>query len=260
MRGYPTGMDGEAPRAVGWRRLGREFIQGLKDLVYPPVCFFCRQPLSEADREFCPPCLAALTRDTGRACPRCAETVGPFSRVEEGCPSCHRWPVRFEAAFRLGAYEGELREAILRLKRWEGEDLADALGRLWADRLADRLQPRPDFVVPVPLHWLRRLERGYNQAETLAWALAHRLRVPCRARWLWRTRHTPHQTGLSVTARRENVKGAFRARPRQELRGRTIVLVDDVMTTGSTCSEAAQALRNAGAGRILVAVLAKSTS
>jgi ComF family protein len=244
-----------------WLSLSGELFQGLADLVYPPVCSFCGRALAEASARFCGLCVTRLTRDPHAACPRCAETVGPFSAAAADCPDCRRWTLHFEAAFRLGPYEGELREAILRLKNWGGEDLADALGRLCANQLRDKLTPhRPDYVVPVPLHWLRRLERGYNQADALAGALAERLGVPCRTRWLRRTRHTPHQTGLSVTARRENVKNAFQARPRPVLSKKTIVLVDDVMTTGSTCSEAARVLKHAGAGRIIVAVLAKSTS
>src|SRR5262249_56284673 len=106
-------------------------------------------------------------------------------------------------------------------------------------------------------HWRRRWRRGYNQSEVLAQALTDRLRVPCRPDWLRRVRHTPQQVGQSATERRENVRNAFAAPARAQLRGKTVLLVDDVLPTGSTASDAARALRTAGAARIVVAVLAR---
>jgi predicted amidophosphoribosyltransferase len=103
---------------------------------------------------------------------------------------------------------------------------------------------------------MRRLRRGYNQSEILARPLAGRLRLPCRPGWLRRGRRTPQQTLQPPAGRRENVRGAFRARAGAGLRGRTVLLVDDVLTTGSTAHEAARALRQAGAARVVVAVLA----
>ena len=115
-----------------------------------------------------------------------------------------------------------------------------------------------DTVIPVPLHWLRYWKRGYNQSEVLARGLAARLQLPCRTGWLRRIRNTPKQTAQTPAARRENVRGAFRTGRSADLSGRTILLVDDVLTTGSTCSEAARALRDAGAKNVMVAVLAHS--
>lgn len=236
----------------------------MADLVYLPVCRLCEQRLPDGLRDFCAKCAADLTPDSRSTCPSCASTIGPFTSIDDGrpgCPTCRGLKLHFDAAVRLGPYEGVLRDAILRSKAWAEEDLAEALGRRWTEPALKLLRGQePDFVVPVPLHWLRRLHRGYNQAEALAHALSETLGIPCRAGCLWRTRNTPHQTGLSVTARRENVKEAFLARPRQELQGKTILLVDDVMTTGSTCSEAAKALKRAGAGRVIAAILARSDS
>ena len=112
------------------------------------------------------------------------------------------------------------------------------------------------MIVPVPLHWWRRLTRGYNQSEVLAQSMAEQLRIPCHPRWLRRIRNTPQQVGQSATARRQNVQKAFSSFERAALCGRTVLLVDDVLTTGSTASDAARALRAAGAARIVVAVLA----
>jgi ComF family protein len=159
---------------------------------------------------------------------------------------------------RLGSYEGLLREVILRLKHLSGDGLAELLGELWAEHADAKLRDvHANAIVPVPLHWRRRWKRGYNQSLALARGLAARLRVPCRPSWLRRIRHTPEQTQQTPNARRGNVRGAFRA-PAKILPGHTILLVDDVMTTGSTAHEAATALRNAGATRVIVAVLARA--
>ena len=108
------------------------------------------------------------------------------------------------------------------------------------------------------MHWRRRWQRGYNQSEALARGLAASLGLPLRSRWLRRIRNTPSQVHQSPTARRENVRGAFRAARGVRLDGLCILLVDDVVTTGATSSEAAKALRKAGARRVVVAALTRA--
>jgi ComF family protein len=152
-----------------------------------------------------------------------------------------------------------LREVILRLKYSSGEELAELLGDLWAENAASRLRElTADTVIPVPLHWWRHWRRGYNQSEALARALARELGLPCRPGWLRRIRNTPKQTNQTPSDRLVNVKGAFKTSVTAAVKGKTILLVDDVLTTGSTCSEAAHVLRTAGAARVIVAVLAHS--
>jgi ComF family protein len=237
---------------------GQEFGRGLLHLVYPNLCGVCGQALPPDHAPFCAPCRRNLLDDPHPTCPYCAATVGPYVALEGGCTSCRESRFPFDRALRLGLYEGLLKEVILRLKHASGEGLAELLGRLWAEHAEARLRELgADLVVPVPLHWWRRWQRGYNQSEALARALAARLHLPCQPGWLRRIRHTPPQTAQSVTARRENVHNAFRARPRAALQRKTVLLVDDVLTTGSTASEAARALRAAGAARVVVAVLAR---
>ncbi|HXG12821.1 MAG TPA: ComF family protein [Gemmataceae bacterium] len=241
------------------RAAGRELVQGLVQLLYPAACEVCGQALPPDQAELCADCRAALTADPHPSCPRCAATVGPFANVADGCGFCRNETFHFERVLRLGPYEGLLRQVILRMKHLSGEGLAEAVGDLWAGHLAPRLRDdRPDLIVPVPLHWWRRWRRGYNQSEELAYRLAAHLGLLCRPSWLRRVRNTPQQAASSAAARRQNVRGAFRAAPRPALAGKCVLLVDDVLTTGSTASEAARALRDAGAARVLVAVLARS--
>ncbi len=235
------------------RELGRGFLQ----VLYPGVCGACGRSLAAGETGFCTACRAVLLTDPHSACPRCASTIGPYVPTEHGCPHCRGIHLHFDQALRLGPYDGLLRELILRIKWSQGESLAEGLGSLWAEHAGPRLRAvGADLIIPVPLHWWRRWKRGYNQSETLARALAASLNLPCRPAWVRRIRYTPFQVHQTPAGRVKNVHNAFRARTSARLRGRTVLLVDDVLTTGSTCSEVAKALREAGAARVTVAVLA----
>jgi ComF family protein len=238
----------------------RSLAQGALQLLYPRVCWSCGQGYPPGGDDFCPACLESLTRDLHPRCPQCAAAVGPFVNLDDGCTHCRGVALGFEGALCLGSHVGLLRALILRLKHHSGEGLAEVLAGLWANHRSCAFRASgAQVVVPVPLHWWRRLTRGYNQSESLARALARNLGIPCRSRWLRRVRATRRQRhDMSPAARKENVHQAFRARPNPELKGKTILLVDDVMTSGSTASEVARALKRAGAGQVVVAVLARA--
>lgn len=243
-----------ALRSAGW-----QLAHGLLQLVYPSSCFVCGQFLPAEQANFCTGCRGALTTDPLPCCPRCAGTVGPHVHLEGGCNACRDQFFHFACVVRLGPYDGLLSQVILRLKHVANEGLAEVLGELWASKVETRLRDlKADVIVPVPLHWWRRWTRGYNQSEVLARAIAHHLRMPCKPGWLRRIRNTPRQVGQSNTARRDNVRKAFSAPAWAEVRGKTILLIDDVLTTGSTANDAARALQAAGAARIVVAVLARA--
>jgi ComF family protein len=238
-------------------RLGRELLRGARQLIFPNLCMICEQAVPVGHETVCPACREALTADPHRVCPRCTSSIGEFAALEGTCAHCGGASFHFDQAFRLGVYGGILREVILRMKYGGDEILAATVGSVWADHWAARFRAvEAQVVVPVPLHWWRRWRRGYNQSEPLAVALAGRLGLPCETRSLRRIRYTRPQTNQSATARRENMRGAFRSSGGVAVRGRTILLIDDVLTTGSTVSEAARALKAAGAARVVAAVLA----
>ncbi len=170
------------------------------------------------------------------------------------CELCRRGLRGFDAAYSFGGYEGVLRELIHLFKYARIRPLAGPLGEILA-----RAIPRDqtfDAIVPVPLHWRRRWQRGFNQSALLAGAIARRYGIPVRTA-LRRTRATPTQAGLTNARRRSNVAGAFRVGRKAQVAGCRILLVDDVMTTGATASACAAALKRAGAHYVALLTLAR---
>jgi ComF family protein len=233
----------------------------LLDLVFPAVCPVCAVRSDDPmHRPFCGPCWTALPVGLGPGCSVCGE---PFPGLAGGlpCDACRRTPPPYAFARAVAPYRDGMREAIHALK-YEGRPvLAAPLGRLLAEAGGPRLPAPPaewaDGLVPVPLHPARLAERGFNQAELLATPCAARWRLPVLGRALIRIRPTLPQTDLTAAARRANVRDAFRVPRPSEVRGRRLLLVDDVLTTGATVGSAARALRAAGATAVGILTLAR---
>jgi ComF family protein len=193
----------------------------------------------------------------------CASCRTPFQNAfpldaEGRCALCRHGLRGFDAAYCYGSYEGVLRE-LIHLYKYSGvRTLAGRLEELLAAALPR--DERFDAVTPVPLHWRREWRRGFNQSELLARRLAKRWGIPM-VRTLRRSRPTLAQAGLSNTGRRANVAAAFRCRQDAQragrIAGRRLLLVDDVMTTGSTAAACAAALKRAGAERVTLATVAR---
>jgi ComF family protein len=256
--GYHAGMR----RWIG--RIGKK-VGGLGvaccDLLYPPACIACGAELADrrGGAELCDGCLRALGPEATHSCRRCGGDVPENPLVPGRCLACQELTLCFDTVIPLGSYDAELRWAVLRMKRVSHNALAAAVGRLLAQRRHEHLADvRADFVVPVPMFWRRRLRRGINSPNVLARHLAASLRIPMRPRVLIRRVNTKPQTSLSSAERRKNVRGAFRVRRPDIVRGARILLVDDVLTTGATCSEAAKTLKEAGAAMVAVAVVART--
>jgi ComF family protein len=169
------------------------------------------------------------------------------------CALCRLGFRGFDAAYCYGCYEGALRELIHLFKYDKVRTLAPRFGEWLA--LALPRETAFDLVVPVPLHWLKRWQRGFNQAELLAREVARRWRAPL-LRIARRKRYTAAQAGLTNAQRRKNAAGAFTVKGR--LDGKHVLLVDDVLTTGATASACARALKRAGAARVTLLTLART--
>lgn len=234
------------------------WLAPLIDLVFPPICPVCGRRLDRHGRDpLCLPCWEAFPRLRPPVCARCGRPL-PGLGPGEACEACRRAPPPFAYARAVAAYRDGMREAIHQLKFGGRVALARPLGDLLAEGAGLDLSVEGiDGVVPVPLHARRQAERGFNQAELLARRLARRWRRPFLPRLLVRTRWTRPQTELDEAERRRNVRGAFRVLDPEAVAGRHLLLVDDVLTTGSTVAEASRALLAAGARVVGVLVLAR---
>lgn len=208
----------------------------------------------------CPQCVQLIAPELPACCPWCGAILPEGIQPSEDCPACKDFPLKFDTVFPLGRYDGPLRDAVLRTKRISGEAVSLALGRLLAMRLGERIAVfAPQLVVPIPMHWTRRLLRGTNNPDLVAECLGRPLGIPV-VRTLARRRYTSPQRNLLPRERFRNVRGAFalrRWRPRR-WNGARVLLVDDILTTGATCSEAAAVLKRAGAAAVAVAVVARA--
>ena len=214
-----------------------------------------------------PSCVACDARVRSRVvfCPACAATIEPPPEPAEILPGARDMDLdferdsdpRLEATVAFGAFGGALATALRRLKYEDRPDLAAPLGHL-ARQAARRAGLTADVVVPVPLHPRRLVDRGYNQAALLAAEVAVELDAPLLARGLVRLRNTPQQAHLDRAGRHDNMRQAFRARVPLAIRGRRVVLVDDVATTGATLTACAEALLAAGASSVTALVVARA--
>ena len=235
----------------------------LTDLLYPPACLLCHAPRPSAGSPrgaavICRGCAARLMPSGPPVCARCGVGVpGAFDAVME-CRACRRRPPAFDAARSPWAYTDAAREAVHRFKyrrRWR-------LGRWLASEMASAAAAafpveEVSAVLPVPQHWLTRRLRGFHGAGRLADAVARSLGKPCLTSALRCRRWTATQSRLPWRARVRNVRGAFAATERL-VRGRSILLVDDVLTSGATADACARALKAAGARRVFVLAAART--
>lgn len=239
--------------AQRWRDEAVRWAGHGADLLFPPRCLWCRSEDAPLCGGLCAPCVRSLVEDRPR-CPRCgvpAETAPPG-----GCGRCRDGRPAWDGILLLGGYADDLREAILRIKRPGAEHLARAIAGLLADRRRPALDAiGVEAVVPVPMHWWRRACRGTSNADEVARAIAGRIGAPVVPA-LVRARATRRQNELPPEDRGDNVAGAFRAR--RAVAGRRVLLVDDVVTTGTTLAACCLALREAGAAAVHVAALARA--
>ncbi len=230
-------------------------------LLYPPHCNWCGVSCGDEEHVLlCGECQRLFVPEKmPPRCSRCASLLPNHSLQAADCAHCRRHRQKFSAAFALASYSGVPRAAVLRMKKSREEALAWSLGRLLAQSLhAQIAAAKPDIVVAIPMHWTRRLWRGINGPDILANCLARRLKLPLGRHVLRRRRMTEPLEDLSQDARAKTLRQVFSARRTRRIQGRRVLLVDDVITTGSTCNSASTALKAAGAADVICAVLART--
>ncbi|MFN7570887.1 MAG: phosphoribosyltransferase family protein [Betaproteobacteria bacterium] len=216
-----------------------------------PRCIACALA---PGRPLCAGCAGDFFGAGERRCRHCALRL-PAATAAEVCADCLRAPPQFDATVALADYAPPVSGMVLALKYGHRLELARALGRLLAARL-HRDELAAALLVPVPLAFERQAERGFNQAREIGRALAAALGIRLHPELLLRTRHTPAQESLKRDERRRNLRGAFAVRG--EVAGRTVAVIDDVMTSGGTLEEIARVLKAAGAARVVNLIVART--
>ena len=236
------------------------FWHHLLDRLYPPTCVLCRGD-GEPGWDLCAACREELPRNT-RCCSVCAIPLPLLIQAEQRCGVCQRHPPGFDRVTAPFLYTYPLRELIITLKFQQQLALAPLLGRLLAEELlpligaGDAFSVWPEVIMPVPLHPHRLRERGFNQALELARPLARQLQIPLDLKVCQRIHHTVPLSSLTAKARRSAIRGAFAVTTPS--RYRHVVLLDDVVTTGSTVNELATLLLRSGVERVDVWALART--
>ena len=235
-----------------------ELFQAAVSLLYPATCAICREQV-RAGQYLCDGCEGKIVRIVRPFCETCSEPFEGSINSAFSCANCAHRTIYFDAA--VAAYRGRgiVRDVIHEFKYNRQIHLRHLLAR-WVRAALDDERLRNyqfDVMAPVPLHSARQRERGFNQASLLANLVSKNTSIPCRS-LLKRIRYTTTQTALDRSERMENLHNAFRLRKNADMRGLRVLLIDDVLTTGSTLSECARVLKRAGATSVHAATAARA--
>ena len=240
--------------------LSRIFLS-LLNLIFPPVCPICKTPLGGKGKNsiICPACHKAIRPVRPPYCPCCGLPYHSGDEKGHLCAPCLKERRYFEVHRTCALYEGALKEAIHRFKYGGVFPLVSVFGDLLHPAFQNLTRDYPvDVLVPVPLHIRKLRERGFNQALLLARELSKRTGIPYAERALKKIKDTPFQITLKKHERRKNLTRAFQVKDREAIKGKAVMLVDDVYTTGTTVNECSRALHMAGADRVAVLTVARA--
>ncbi|MBF0485317.1 MAG: ComF family protein [Candidatus Omnitrophica bacterium] len=236
----------------------KKILTLLIDMLFPRNCILCQAYHQDTDKNpLCPSCFKRITFNHPPFCVRCSRHIDTIS--EEGlCPDCRKRLPEFDYAWACTLYKGAIKDLVPRFKFHNKTSLKNTFGAL-AKEFFNHFPvnfKNVDYLVPIPLHSTRQRERGYNQSLLLAEELSQALGIPLNNAILERIRPTQAQSELGAKERWTNLEAAFRIKTFPEVSGRHIILVDDLLTTGATASEAAKTLKAAGAQKVGLITLA----
>lgn len=230
-------------------------IEFIKDLFYPSEykCLICGEELNHNTLySICDDCMEKLPFNNGKVCLRCSE---PINTMASYCINCKNTKPYYTKNTSLFLYEDPIREIIRKLKYDNKKYLAHTFSNMIAGEVS-RMDVSFDIVIPVPLYYKRLKYRGYNQSELLTESLKTKLNLNVDTTALIKIRNTRTQANLTRTERMENLKDAFKVTDKAKVKGKTILLIDDVFTTGTTINECSKTLIEAGAKAVYSVTLA----
>ncbi len=231
----------------------------LSEIIFPPQCLGCAEILHRSNGHiFCPDCEEKITFITGSICDICGTTFPDSPDQNHLCGDCLKTKPYFSCARAIFSYDDAILNSIHQFKY--KSDLS--VGEILSDFMAGFSFPDIDFadyslIIPVPLHIKRLRERGFNQSLILARAIGEKHQIPVDFSLLKRHKFILTQTGSNKKERKQNIKGAFEVTDKKKISGKSIILIDDVYTTGATVNECAKTLMKAGAQKVSVLTLAR---
>ena len=238
----------------------RRFLQSLADILYPKTCLSCKSKVSAVTDEdlICKKCYSEIEINLPPFCFACGRHLKKNNLNKNICPACVRNRLHFDRAFSPCVYDGVTKKLIHEFKYKGKDNLGKPLSKIMINFIKEYSLPLNylDFIIPMPLHKTRLREREFNQAEILSMYIAREFKKDSVSGVLLRHRQTKTQTELKNKERFLNVANSFSVDSRLSLKKKNLLLIDDVLTTGATSSEAALALKNAGAQTVFVLTLA----
>lgn len=233
-------------------------LEGLGDLLFPHNCILCSQYVPDKSRpQLCSHCLAAIEFNEPPFCLRCSRHLDVYT--SDGlCATCLRYPIAFDLAWGTVSYNPPVQK-LLHLFKYQQRTMVRKIFRHLVHEFYGRYHPPLtmfDYIMPVPLHPVRLRERGFNQAQLIAQILHEQCSIPILLNSLCRVKPTNPQSFLGQKERWTNLQGAFRMKNNFNINNSSILLIDDLLTTGATASAAAQTLKEAGAKRVGLFVIA----
>lgn len=233
------------------------FLKRLENLIFPPLCILCDEPRQPDNNWFCNKCYNKIlsNHNQRKECPRCSQNTSIRT-----CTCDFLWEFPFESIHSFLDYDENVQTIMHHIKYFNKKHLAYYIGSLFSTYISDSIFDGADFITAVPLHWVRKLKRGYNQAEWFSRGIISSRNKPALiTSGLFRKRRTKTQVKLDKSDRRKNVHGAFDCTDslKDLIRNKSILLVDDVITTGATTSACAEALLNSGCSSVRILSLAR---
>lgn len=239
----------------------KEIIAALKEIVYPIYCLLCRERIKVKDLEslVCAKCIEKIIPNTPPFCYKCGRRLSEVYAVKNICNGCIETQFHFDRAWASCSYEGVVKEMVHNFKYKNKTGLRKPLSRLLIDFIKDYHLPINccDYIISIPLSKAKLREREFNQSEIFTSDIAAYFGLEVLTNNLRRIRNTRTQTEFNdKIARWRNIQGAFGLEEPQAIKEKNVLLIDDVLTTGATASEAARALKGAGANSVLVLTIA----
>lgn len=231
------------------------------DILFPPRCASCHRRISSCPLQLCSDCEEGLTFLSSPQCPQCARPFASNLAGDHLCYSCRQEPPPFERVWSCGVYDGTILSLVHHLKYHQQVGVVKTMATLIFQNHSQEFSYEVyDWMLPVPLHPRKIRQRGFNQSQLLVKHLARSWKIPSSVDLLRRIRETRPQIEMTQREREKNVRGAFAvpSRKQPDIEGKTCLLVDDVLTTGATASEAARVLKKNGAARVDVLTFARA--